>query len=114
MKPSQTDSDQIRKTLLKEKAVLEKRVDTIHEHARDPLEADSSEQAAQLGNVAVVAALETEAVQEIVDIDIALRRLDEGSYGICTNCGEYISKERLEARPASAECVDCAELGQAH
>ncbi len=106
MKPSQTDSDQIRKTLLKEKAVLEKRVDTIHEHARDPLEADSSEQAAQLGNVAVVAALETEAVQEIVDIDIALRRLDEGSYGICTNCGEYISKERLEARPAFQTAIN--------
>ncbi len=103
----------IRESLLQHKAELEKRVRIIHEHARDPLDADSSEQAAQLGNVAVVTALETEAKEELAAIDAALQRLAAGTYGDCISCGEPISTERLKARPASLECLDCAELRQA-
>ena len=102
--------EMLRAALQTQKEELERRVDTIHNHARDPLDADSGEQAAQIGNVEVTAALEHEAMQEIVDIRAALVRIEQGEYGICTSCGEEISKERLEARPASAECVDCAEL----
>jgi DnaK suppressor protein len=111
MDPTSGDKDQIRALLLKNKAELDKRVKTIHRHARDPLEADSGEQAAQLGNVAVVSALEKEAMQELADIRNALQRLEAGNYGICASCGGDISSERLRVRPASAECVDCAELG---
>ena len=99
---------EIRQRLLAEKAELEKRVNRIHEHARDPLEADSSEQAAQIGNVQVVSALETEAVEELAHINAALQRLDDGSYGICDNCGVEISPNRLAALPAATLCVDCA------
>ena len=100
----------IRKRLVEEKEALTKRVDLIHAHARNPLEADSSEQAAQIGNVAVVSALETEAVNELADIDAALQRLDAGTYGSCSDCGEDISLARLEARPAATLCVDCADV----
>jgi len=108
----QTDIDLIRERLLAAKAALQTRVDRIHDHARNPLNADSAEQAAELGNVQVVSALEAEAIQELTDIDKALRRLEAGAYGVCVSCGEDISKERLEARPASAECLDCAELSR--
>jgi RNA polymerase-binding protein DksA len=101
---------QIRADLMQHKAELQKRVTTIHEHARDPLEQDSAEQAAQLGNVAVVAALESEAVQQIADIDAALQRLDAGTYGICVSCGEPIGAGRLKVRPAATQCRDCADL----
>lgn len=111
MDPSFQDTDRIRELLLKSKEELEKRVATIHNHARNPLDADSGEQAAQLGNVAVVSALEHEAIQELADIGHALQRLEAGNYGICVTCGEDIGVERLQARPASAECLDCAELG---
>lgn len=111
MDPLLEEPDRIRELLLQHKEELEKRVATIHDHARNPLDADSGEQAAQLGNVAVVSALENEAIQELADIGSALQRLEAGRYGICTSCGEDISTERLMARPASAECVDCAELG---
>lgn len=104
------NTDQIRERLLAAKADLQQRIDRIHDHARDPLNADSAEQAAELGNVQVVAALESEAMQELTDIENALHRLAAGNYGICTSCGEEISAKRLEARPASSECVDCAEL----
>ena len=111
MNPKFEDEDRIRNLLLQNKAELEKRVNNIHSHARNPLEADSGEQAAQLGNVAVVAALEKEAIEELTDIRNALQRLEAGNYGICTSCGANISSQRLQVRPASAECVDCAELG---
>jgi RNA polymerase-binding protein DksA len=106
----QTDTEQVREKLLAVKAELQKRIDRIHDHARDPLNADSAEQAAELGNVQVVAAIESEAMQELTDIENALHRLVAGYYGVCTSCGEDISPERLDARPACSECVDCAEL----
>ena len=109
MPMSPDELEQIREKLVAHKRELEKRVERIHAHAREPLDADSSEQAAQLGNVEVVSALETEAVNEIAEIGTALQRLKAGQYGICVTCGEDISPKRLEAWPASAECVDCAE-----
>lgn len=107
------DLAQFREQLTQLKAELEKRVDRIHDHARNPLNADSAEQAAELGNVAVVSALETEAIEEIEEIKSALQRIESGDYGICVSCGEYINHKRLEARPESTECLDCAELGSA-
>jgi RNA polymerase-binding transcription factor DksA len=43
--------------------------------------------------------------EEVID---ALRRLDEGQYGICEGCGRSIPEERLEILPFTAVCVDCA------
>ena len=42
------------------------------------------------------------------DIAAALRRLDEGSYGICAFCGVRIADERLAAIPTALACFDCA------
>jgi len=110
MDRSQKDTDEIRARLMQHKAELRKRVNTIHEHARDPLEQDSAEQAAQLGNVAVVTALESEAVQQIAEIDAALQRLEAGTYGVCVTCGEPVGEGRLKVRPAATQCRDCAEI----
>ncbi|MDQ3620562.1 MAG: TraR/DksA C4-type zinc finger protein [Actinomycetota bacterium] len=43
----------------------------------------------------------------------ALKRLDDGSYGKCQNCGRDIAVERLEALPATPLCIDCAQAEQA-
>ncbi|GIK35543.1 MAG: hypothetical protein AMXMBFR45_06100 [Gammaproteobacteria bacterium] len=110
MDRSPKETEEIRTRLLAHKADLQKRVTTIHEHARDPLEQDSAEQAAQLGNVAVVSALENEAVQQIAEIEAAISRLDAGTYGVCVSCGEPIGDGRLRVRPAATQCRDCAEL----
>lgn len=40
-------------------------------------------------------------------IDEALRRLNEGTYGICEDCGRPISPERLKAVPFARRCVEC-------
>jgi DnaK suppressor protein len=110
MERSPKDTEEIRSRLLAHKADLQTRVTTIHEHARDPLEQDSAEQAAQLGNVAVVSALESEAVHQIAEIEAAISRLDAGTYGVCVSCGEPIGDGRLKVRPAATQCRDCAEL----
>lgn len=106
----QQEITQIRARLMQQKADLQNRVTSIHEHARDPLEQDSAEQAAQLGNVAVVSALESEAFTQIAQIDAALQRLEAGTYGTCVTCGEPISEGRLKVRPAATQCLECAEL----
>jgi DnaK suppressor protein len=40
-------------------------------------------------------------------IDQALARVDEGSYGICEECGEKIDKKRLEILPFTPYCIQC-------
>ena len=45
--------------------------------------------------------------REIVEIDGALERVRDGSYGICEACGEVIVKERLEAIPYARLCFSC-------
>jgi DnaK suppressor protein len=42
------------------------------------------------------------------DINAALARLDEGTFGKCTDCGRGISEERLKAIPYASTCVECA------
>ncbi len=41
------------------------------------------------------------------DVDTALGRIAEGSYGTCAKCGKEIGAARLEFRPESVLCVDC-------
>jgi DnaK suppressor protein len=62
---------------------------------------------------AQVSALLDRARQRVVELDEALARLDDGSYGRCVGCGRPIAPERLEARPAARACIDCATRGVA-
>lgn len=45
---------------------------------------------------------------ELTDIEGALARIDDGTYGVCTVCGAPISAARLEAMPATPYCIDHA------
>ncbi|MES1954438.1 TraR/DksA family transcriptional regulator [Salinisphaera hydrothermalis] len=46
---------------------------------------------------------------EIHDIDAALARMDDGSYGQCVDCGESIALARLEAYPSAKRCYACQQ-----
>jgi RNA polymerase-binding transcription factor DksA len=50
--------------------------------------------------------------QDAEQIQEAMRRREEGTYGTCQNCGRPISPERLEARPEATLCIDCARATQ--
>jgi len=43
-------------------------------------------------------------------IEIAIRRMDDGSYGQCLECGSQISEQRLRALPFAARCRDCEDI----
>jgi DnaK suppressor protein len=49
--------------------------------------------------------------QNLRDVELALERMDAGTYGSCVRCGEPISAERLEALPWAALCIDCKQKG---
>ena len=40
-------------------------------------------------------------------IELALRRIDDGEYGDCLQCGEPIAYARLQAQPFASLCIDC-------
>jgi DnaK suppressor protein len=50
--------------------------------------------------------LEENADHLLVEIEAALSRIDDGTYGLCANCGNPISPERLEAVPYATLCID--------
>ena len=54
--------------------------------------------------------LEDNAEQLVREIDVALGRIDEGTYGTCGRCGNEIPEERLSAVPYAALCVDCKRV----
>jgi len=99
----------MRDKLTAQKAELTERVNKIKADIARGLEADSAEQAAQLENQEVLDALANEGNAEIGKISAALQRMDNGTFGTCTECGEVIDNARLQARPYSSRCIGCAE-----
>jgi len=57
---------------------------------------------------AQVAALLSSSQAYLDDLDRALSRVDDGTYGLCDGCGAHIAPERLAARPAVRTCIGCA------
>jgi DnaK suppressor protein len=53
-------------------------------------------------------ALLDQARRHLADLDQALERVHEGTYGTCERCGGPIATERLAARPAARTCITCA------
>ncbi|VAX24059.1 hypothetical protein MNBD_NITROSPINAE01-815 [hydrothermal vent metagenome] len=49
---------------------------------------------------------------ELVKIEAALRRIEEGDYGYCVKCDEEISKERLQVGLSAPMCIDCANKSE--
>lgn len=52
-------------------------------------------------------ALDTRESRELDAIEAALRRIDEGVYGICVDCGQVIPVARLHAAPETPRCMSC-------
>jgi RNA polymerase-binding protein DksA len=48
--------------------------------------------------------------QHLAEVEAALARLDDGTYGACARCGRPIAPERLEALPWAAHCIDCQRI----
>lgn len=71
----------------------------------DPNFADSSQVTAERGEAEALAGQLKGALREV---ELAIQRLDEGSYGTCEVCGQPIAPARLEAKPTARTCINCA------
>lgn len=70
---------------------------------------DSEEQAQERENDEVLEEIGNETLHSIEQIKAALKRIEEGEYGVCESCGERIATERLLILPETTFCVKCAE-----
>lgn len=104
----------IRETLLKRRAEIEQRLERIKKDMATPLDQDFAEQAVEAENREVLQAIGRDAQMEISEINNALLRMEEGTFGECIRCGEAISAPRLTANPYASRCMRCAVLQEKH
>jgi DnaK suppressor protein len=77
----------------------------------DETYADSVDQASADADRAVSVHIKNREREILVQIDQALRRMEEGIFGECERCSEDISEARIKAFPFTTLCIDCkAEL----
>ncbi len=97
------------KSMLEERIqFLSNKVDEIEGDLREPADPDFAEQATEAEADEVLEGLESSALLEISQINAALARIEEGSYGECATCGEPVGEKRLEAIPHASQCISCA------
>ena len=119
---SAVDTDRFREALLEERARVEAAIQNLHDENPGTLSEDAGEETAYDNHLADTATetydrelyytLEENSGHVLGDIDAALKRIEEGTYGICTNCGKPIAVERLEARPWATLCIGCKRDGE--
>jgi DnaK suppressor protein len=81
----------------------------IEAAAADPPDDEHDVEGASVGfERARVSALADAERRRLAELDRALARLHEGTYGRCEHCGRPIPQERLDALPAATRCVNCA------
>ena len=88
---------------------LRARIAHLDAELHQPLSADWEEQAVDMEVQDSVEGQERAAIGEIHRIEATLRRIDDGSYGDCIDCGNAISPQRLAALPTAAKCIACAD-----
>jgi DnaK suppressor protein len=92
---------------LSAEALMTGRIAEIDSELRKPLSADSDERATDLESQALGGIKKSE-IQEIHQIQGALKRIAEGTYGVCVQCGADIDPKRLKALPIATRCISCA------
>jgi RNA polymerase-binding protein DksA len=116
------DTSEFRTLLVQERVRIVDTIAHLHEEHNRPMEDELGELAGRgadnhLGDMATVTfdreldeGLEEGAIQTLAQIDRALARLDQGTYGVCERCAKPIGEERLHARPWATLCIDDQRL----
>jgi len=80
----------------------------VNHELRQSLPADLEEQATELENQEALEVIDRNEIAEIRQIEGALQRISEGTYGTCVKCGGAIDPRRLRALPIAATCISCS------
>jgi DnaK suppressor protein len=107
------DETGIREVLEVERSQLARQLGDLSAAPRDPMAAVSFGKRVGEGTAQAVERItQTSAFRSLSaklrDVERALAKLDEGTYGACDACGAAIPEERLEAIPWAALCVGCS------
>ncbi len=100
--------DAVRTQLQGRLAELLRRVGKIDADLRATHDRDSQERASERENDEVLEGLDEMSLVEARQIRNALARIENGTYGVCSNCGRPITPGRLSAAPSADTCVKCA------
>jgi RNA polymerase-binding protein DksA len=111
------DTERFRTLLEEERGRVKAAIDNIHAEHPGSMSDESGEDAVFDNHLADTATetydreldytLEENSEHVLSEIEAALKRIKDGTYGQCTNCGRQIPEERLEARPYATLCIDC-------
>ena len=102
------DLNSVRTQLESRLAELLAEAKEIDAELSEPHSRDWEERATESEGDEVLEGLGNAAMLEARRITAALKRIEEGSYGTCTSCGEPVGDKRLEAVPDAALCINCA------
>ncbi|MEM9578649.1 MAG: TraR/DksA C4-type zinc finger protein [Pseudomonadota bacterium] len=95
-------------TLLKRRAALVGELSDIEQALDAPMPRDWEDRSSERQGDEVLEALGQVELAELRRIDAALKRIEQGRYGICVKCEDPISDARLNAVPDAALCKTCA------
>ena len=106
---------QMRERLEEERASIERQLEEHGANAvNDDIHISSDEGFADSGQVTAERSEELGLIEQLrsmyAEVDRAMARIDEGSYGKCVRCGKEIPTERLQAIPTAELCVSCKQL----
>jgi len=111
------DTDRFRDVLLQERQRVQAAIDNLHDENPGTISDETGDDAVYDNHLADTATvtydreldytLEENSEHVLAEIDAALKRIEDGTYGTCTSCGKQIAPERLEARPWATLCIDC-------
>jgi RNA polymerase-binding transcription factor len=107
------DLDALRRTLEEERAALTAELGALTAVSRDPAATIGFGKRVGEGTSQAIERIERVGQADVLtaklgDVERALSKFAEGTYGICDRCGAAIPDERLEARPWSVLCVRCS------
>lgn len=107
---------ELKAKLEEEKTKLEKELGNIAEPTGTPgdfetkfdeIGTDKDDNATEVETYADNLSVETSLENQLKDIRNALKRMEDGTYGICENCHQEIDIERLKIYPAAKVCIKC-------
>jgi RNA polymerase-binding protein DksA len=104
--------DEIRRTLWQRRRTLLQQVERVEDNLRwlgTNVEPEMEEEGQEENVARLLTRLDDREREELEAIDRALARIETGEYGRCTECGQLIPEGRLQALPAAATCVGCAQ-----
>lgn len=102
------DFRRFEKMLREREAYLAGTLDRVERELLEPTSKDDEERATEREGDEVLERLGSASAAELRAVRAALRRIEDGSYGECANCGEKIPVKRLEIIPHAARCARCA------